>query len=331
MGKFFGPTANPISGAGFFHGSAVTFSNKWTTVTTGFENDANAFSQINYLNGHWVISGFQSLSQVVFVSADGGATWVKNSVATTAAAYSSAGAAFGAGTYVYVVGTAASAAPLSFTSPDLATWTPHSTGFSGGGTVSAPVFGNGVFVLTLQGHADYATSADGITWTHHNAYVPTAWGPVIFDGTRFVAGVDGVSATSKLAVSTDGINWTESAATLTVGVSALANQGATQYVCGQGGNDSGDSVNGALTTATAITFSDALHQTQALQFGSVRWTRCNGLLNTIQSSANGLAWSADTVPSAGGGYLSIGFNGGNKFIAVGFGNITNNFAATRLG
>ena len=337
MGHFFGPTPNPIPGEGFFQGSKLVYANKWNQLITGFENDANTFSFVAYLNEHWVISGYgpTELAHVVFVSANGGATWLKNAVATTAAASPSTGTAFGNSNYVYVVRGATGVQPFSFTSPDLSTWSQNNTGFANAALTSTPVFGPGVFLLVRIGAADYATSPDGITWTHHNAYVPQSWlASPIWDGTRFVALViSSGSSSNKIAVSTDGINWTESSATLSnLSIpNAIANQGATQYVAGDAGGGAGDSVNGALTVATAISFSDSTHPTQALCFGDTHWTRCNELTNALQSSTDGMTWSQDTVPSAGGGYSSIGFDGASKFIAVGFGNITNNFAATRNG
>ena len=333
MGHFLGPTVNPISSEGFFVGSQLpnNAAKVWTQLVTGFENDGNSFSFVAYLNGQWVISGDTGTGHVVFVATNGISSWVKHSVGTTATSQTSVGSAFGDGTYVYVVKGATGAQPLSFTSTDLSTWTRNNTGFANGANLGTPVFGNGVFLLVQRGGTDYATSPDGATWTHQSTYVPHSWlGSVIFDGTQFVALVQGVSSTLKIAVSPDGVSWTESSATLTVGSPiAVANRGTTQYVCGTSTpSDAGNSVNGALTTVTAVSFNDALHATAAIAFGVANFARCNMTTNGLQSSSDGITWKKDTTPSGASNFNQLGYGAG-RFIAVGAGNSTNNFAAKR--
>lgn len=332
MGHFIGPPSSlGIVSNGIF-GNPVTAPSGWTTLVTGFEASPNFFRTIDFVNGTFVIStnNGSQLAHTVIASPDG-VTWSQHSVVTTAQGFRSEGVAFGAGVYVFVIDNAIST-PRVYTSPDLVTWTLANPGFAAANLLSRPRFGNGVFLLTSLGTAHYATSPDGTTWTQQSTYAPKQWlvNP-IFDGTRFVAPVLNASSVGKLAVSTDGVNWTESSVSLAAGSNlfALAANAATLYDVGNASTDSGDSVNGALSSDTAIAFNDSGNPTQQLCFGGGRWTRCNQNTATVQSSLDGVSFSQDSVPAAANFFNDIAFGLG-EFIAVGGDNSGNNYAAFRL-
>lgn len=335
MGRFFGPVPNIISAAGFFRGSGAA-GHTWTQVITGFEAAAGWFS-VSFANGLFLITANSSPVSSVVRSSDL-VTFTSHNIAA-AALYNPTSVVFGAGTYF----TALHQNPVAFgvlgyTSPDLVTWTLQATGFPlnfANGRVFLPVFGNGVFLLVSQGSAAYATSPDGATWTQQSTYVPTNWGQPVFDGTRFAATVIGVSATPKIATSLDGINWTESAATLDANFSGgsiplfVGNHGTSQYVAGQSTNDAGDSLNGALTSVTAFTFNDSGGATGSTPvFSGSSWARTDTLSSRIVSSANGLAWSQDTVPAVAHAWSNVAFGAG-AFAVIGTDTGGNNLLATR--
>lgn len=334
MGRFFGPTPNIISAEGFFRGSGASGGPRtWTQVVTGFET-FGTWANGGYANGLYWIAQNTATTANVLTSPD--LVTFTNHQILAATPYRTRGMAFGGSTYVAALDDNPAFGILAYTSPDLVTWTSHNANFPAIGNdqrVWIPVFGNGVFLLVSQAGPDYATSPDGATWTLQSTYVPNTWGQPVFDGTRFVAAVLGASSTPKIAVSTDGINWTESTVTLSASFNSgglpfsLGADGTSQYVAGEQVDDAGESVNGALTTGTTLSFNDSGNGTTWIEFGSVSWARCNDVNGNLFSSSDGITWVQDTVPGSPTFFINIAFGGG-AFIAVG-GNGSGYFLATR--
>lgn len=335
MGRFFGPTPNIISAEGFFRGSAGTTTRTWSQVTTGFESTGEFFF-CSFANGLYLIT-YQSGTVSSVITSSDLVTFTKHNIAA-AANYTPRSVAFGASTYFTVLDNNPTAFGIhGYTSPDLVTWTLRATGFpatAANQRVFLPVFGNGVFLLVSQESAAYATSPNGVTWTQRSTYVPNNWGQPIFDGSKFVAAVMGSANTPKIATSTDGVTWTESTATLGAAFTAgpvpffVGNDGTGQYIAGESHDDSGDSLNGALTTVTAFSFSDSGNATGSSPVWSGgSWARSNANNADLVSSTNGLTWHQDTVPATAHFWNNIAF--GSKFIVVGGDNSGHNMLASR--
>jgi hypothetical protein len=332
MGRFFGPTPNIISAEGFFRGSAAPAAQPktWTTLTTGFEASPDQFVQIFFANSHWLITTTQPGVRITLVTSTDGVHWVQHPVVASATSIETPAAAFGAGVYV-VTGSQGGAVPRLSSSPDLGTWTPRTLGFPSNTFLFNPVFGNGVFLLVASGPVTslYATSANGITWTQQSAYVPVQWGQPIFDGTQFVTPVLNPSGVPKMVTSPDGINWTEAGAVLTLTTPIfVANQGTSQYVIGDVAAPGGDSLNGALTTATPVAFASG-DPTAWLAYGAGSdWARCVQINNHVESSSDRLSWVGDTVPAIAATIDNMAWNG-VEWIAVGSQTGALNYAMTR--
>lgn len=340
MGRFFGPVPNVISSDGFFRGSAgATGPFTWTQVITGFEL-GNTWTFGTFANGLYLIGATDFANTCQVISSPDLATFTNHNITTTAGGLQTRGVTFGAAVYVAVLDNRPGTAPVVYTSPDLVTWTARVTGF---GTAAAdqrlfiPVFGSGVFLLAAIAGPHYATSPDGATWTQQSAYVPSSWGQPLFDGVKFVAAVNGSSATPKIATSLDGINWTESTATLTAAFTSgglpfgVGNKGTSQYVVGQRANDTGNSLNGALTSVAAFTFNDSGAGDSLMGvpvYSGSSWARNNGSNKRIVSSGSGTTWKEDTVPATASFWGNIAYGAGH-FIAVGGDNGGNNMLAKR--
>lgn len=301
-------------------------------MVTGFESSPNFYRTIDFANSTFLISANNSAqtAHTVIFSTDG-VTWTQNSVATTPGGFRSEGIAFGAGVYLYVTDTTGGAVPRVYTSADLVTWTQRTTGFAANASLARPARGNGQFLLVQIGAANYATSPNGSVWTQRSSYVPHAWETVVFDGTRFVASVMGTGNTPILAFSTDAINWTEGTATLSfTAATMLGNNGSTQYVVGNGSNDTGNALPNSLASETTFSFNDGGNGTEALKYGLTNYARCNQNTATLQRSSDGTTWTQDTVPAAASFFQDIGF-GLSEFIAIGGDQSGNNYTAFRPG
>lgn len=327
--SFFGPNARTLANpTGAPSGSSPPVSKTWTNLTTGFETGPDLYYQIFWVGNRWLITTTVGTPNriTVLVSANG-TSWTQRVVVVASTAIQFPGAAFGAGVWV-VTGMQSGVAPRLLSSPDLITWTARTIGFAASTFLQNPVFGNGVFLLASTGSA-YATSTNGITWTQQSSYVPTAWGQPIFDGTRFVAPVRNPSGIPKLAVSTDGIHWTDSTVTLSeTNPYFVGNSGTSQYVVGDASTSAGQSVNGALTAASSANFNDSA-ATAWIAFGSGSdWARCNGINAVTGSSPDGIAWAIDNVPGTAGLINNMAWNG-TEWIAAGGTNFSTNFTMTR--
>lgn len=331
--KTFGNPGGALSGDGYFvngqSGGPQPGGKIWTTLTTGFEASQDQFYRIYYLNNRWLITtttGTPVNRNTVIVSTDG-IHWTQHVVQNTSVIRQTPGASFGAGTYI-VSRNVNGGAPLVSSSTSLIAWVVNPSSFSTADQVNDPVFGNGVFLLVSNSTPAYATSPDGLTWTQQTAYVPTQWGQPVFDGTRFVCPVMGVSNTPKIAVSADGVNWTESAATLSItDPTVLGFNASTQYVVGEDSDDHGDSVNGALTVASAVSFNDANGPSGWIAYGT-DWARCTAVNASVSSSPGGTSWGTDTLPAAAAFITNMAWNGA-EWIAVGFTGAAQNFSMTR--
>jgi hypothetical protein len=327
--SFFGLNARTIANpTGTPGGSSPPAPKTWTVLTTGFETASDQYYQIFWVGNQWLITTTVGTpNRITVLASANGISWTQRVVVVASTGIQFPGAAFGAGVWV-VTGMQSGVVPRLLSSPDLITWTARAIGFASGTFLQNPVFGNGVFVLASNGSA-YATSPNGTTWTQQNAYVPTEWGQPIFDGTRFIAPVRNPSNVPKLAMSTDGINWTDSTVTLSLTQPFMVgNAGTTQYVVGDASTFAGQSVNGALTAASSVNFNDTA-TTAWIAFGSGSdWARCNGINSSVQSSPDGLTWVMDNAPATAGVINNMAWNG-SEWIAVGGSNASTNFSMTR--
>jgi hypothetical protein len=290
----------------------------WTQLITGLESLNQAFFSLDFVNSQFVIG---AAGTQVFVSPDA-ATWTLHTVSGFGPPN---GVTFGAGTYVIVLNN--SPQPHVASSPDLATWTAHTAGYPASSeTLWKPVFGLGVFLTASQNTARYSTSPDGATWTLRSTYVPNRWGQPIFDGTRFLAPVLNGSNVPKIVTSTDGITWTEQLS-LTAAFNAsstpylLGNNGTTQYLAGESLDDAGNNVNGALTTASAISYNTSGISTLVQPvYSGTSWARMDGEgtgVSCLSSSSDGITWFLDSVPAGLFGGTDLAFGLG-KFLGLGF-------------
>jgi hypothetical protein len=103
------------------------------------------------------------------------------------------------------------------TSPDGINWTVRdvSLGVPSGGSFKDISFGGtepGTWLIVCDFPAVYFTSTDLVTWTRRTLPAARRWTGIAWIGGKWVAIVDGDSAGQNIkAISTDGINWTESA------------------------------------------------------------------------------------------------------------------------
>jgi len=225
-------------------GSAILTSTDLVTWTEGEARPVNAhLSGIAYGPAGYIAVGSRdegygsSLRRGVVLQSDDGESW-----AETALGYGlpASAVAYGNGRYVVLTdgGTA-------FVSTDGQTW--EAAALPALGTVTAMTFGNGLFVCISNGRS--FASADGLHWSASAQAVYVGAGSLVFDGTHFVVlignttvgfstdgiawqtqDVTGVSmalqavgyangvfaglsfkngTVTPLAVSTDGVHWTE--------------------------------------------------------------------------------------------------------------------------
>lgn len=331
MGRFLGPnSAINIAKQGFFGVSPVAGGQTWTQLITGLEGPGPQYFSLDFANGNFLLGA----AGTAVVSSPDAVTWSSHFVSGFGPP---AGVAFGAGVYVVVLNNTPQ--PHIGSSPDLATWTIHLAGYPATSeSLWKPVFGGGVFLTVSQSTARYATSPDGATWTLRSTYVPNRWFQPIYDGTRFVAPVLNGSNVPKIVTSTDGINWTEQV-TLTAAFNGgsspffVGDNGTTQYIAGESTDDVGNNINGALTTATVISFSNpGVGTLVAPVFSGTSWARLNNGtasgISDLSSSPAGTLWTLDTVPAGFVTSVDLAFGLG-KFLALGYDASNDLFMITR--
>lgn len=181
--------------------------------------------------------------------------------------------------------------------------------YSGTQWVALPVVGG------VSG-SDIDTSPDGLTWTTRT--LPTIgpsgcqWASLGFNGATYLAVSGGGGGFATTATSTDTISWTAHAG-LSLACPSEGNNIATNgsLFClgpGSGDHNSYTSTTGATWTAHAITIPGTNAWGQLLFNGSI-FLAVNAVEDTALRSTDCTTWTTPAMPSNGGGYLPLAWNG----------------------
>jgi hypothetical protein len=308
----------PNQGGGSGGGGGST----WTQIVTGFESGPNTFDFPAFVNSNWVIVAHGNSRPVAVIYSNNLVNWSENLIdnfLTTGlgprgmayggaiAVYAIAVFAVGSGTKVY------SSSSLSNTSWTLAAVPGFTTTDPCNGIAWSP--GAGVFLVTTE-LGRYATSPDGVTWTHQTAYAPSQLSAPIYDGSDFVVmSVHG--GAGKVAVSSDGVSWTE-IATLTfnsVASGPIVAQAPGNYVCGDPNSDNGNTVISGVVTP--FNFNSPGNASTGLAYGLGSYAWINNNTGIPSSSSNGTTWFQDTVPSDNIAQVAYGTSPVDVFLACG--------------
>lgn len=197
-------------------------------------------------------------------------------------------------------------------SPDGVIWSV--VGIPGGSPLGPKVkdiaFGNGVYVMGMDGSPGLFTSPDAVTWTARTA--PPSWenslaaSPAItFEKGEFIA-----ACGTTVYTSPDGINWRVRAGTpsLQSNMQAVVYRAGRHYVVYSGGSPAFRSEDGLMWEPFA-TPSARVHTYGGGWFVAVADTQA-------WRSADGNTWTATSLPSTAGSYLSVVHVGG-RFFAFG--------------
>jgi hypothetical protein len=194
VGRFFGPTAEVVSGAGFFRGSAAPASVGWTAQTIA--TTAGAFNSNVAAGGG--VALLVDTNQALWRSTDGGVTWAATGHSFVNGPYS---IAFAADTFILL-----NSANTAFGSTDGGlTWTAgEGVGLNGANPAGD---GSGNWLTGSVVNLNTSSSPnDGISWTAHviagsgNHVVSLIW-----DGTQWV---DCSGNGNQIATSPTGTVWT---------------------------------------------------------------------------------------------------------------------------
>jgi hypothetical protein len=217
------------------------------------------------------------------------------------------GLAYGNGIFVLTVGSTNTV----YSSPDGINWTLRSMPVSA--AWHRVTYGGGKFVAVATG-TTAAYSLDGITWVQCTMPSSQMWWDVTYGGGKFVA-VD-ANGGGKVAVSTDGINWTENS------VSGMSGYSMTQVSFGNGVfviTASTPSSCKILTSFDGATWAsdDAVFVTGIVTFGNGVFV----ILETPGSPANraaiskdGIIWEIKTLPTSAQWYIARYC--GDRFVLV---------------
>lgn len=197
---------------------------------------------------------------------------------------------------------------VSATSPDGVNWTvrsirmPHRwSGIAWGGGKFVAVAADGGMTASSSGAALAAVSSDGKTWTRSTlTRATTVWNTVTYGNGNFVAASSGATITDTVvAVSPDGITWTEHALPVFANWAHAAYGNSVFMLAANGANSVLTSPDGITWTSNAgpswsnglftdLTFADGVFK--LLADNSANPTSYQNIITT----ANGTAWSADT-------------------------------------
>lgn len=258
-------------------------------------------------------------------------TWV-NSVSATAQAVDSYGAnpsaiAFGAGKFIIPSSTGGT--PAIASSDGGVTWAPVPG-------LPAPfqfiAFGAGVFVCGATPEfpnneiLDYATSADGVTWTARTINLNTVFG-IIFNhvfsviGIKFVNGAfhvffksDNVGTSVQMCSSVDGINWTNSSASFLFSSSDIID---IAFGAGKYNIVVGASVytGATLATLTQQALFVGFPNRNAIAFGAGLFIAIDDSDDLLYTSPDGAVWTPISVPPDPPGGPNVSIPIGIQFVS----------------
>jgi hypothetical protein len=259
-----------------------------TGMITGNSTARAAFGNGTYVT---VARSSGSVNASFYTSSDG-KNWTIRTVAVGAINRASArGVAFGAGRFVAMMNTSASATGnvLPRHSVDGITWNASAapTGLVANtlSDIAGLAYGAGLFVAVGVANSAglatnrYLTSPDGVTWTARSLPLSLSWKDVAFGNGRFTAIASGLAALTSV----DGINWTQ------VNMPTSADWETLTY----GG---GKWIAVAPTTTTAAISSDGITWTTTTLPAASAW---NGIATngTIFVATNGTAAPAVLTPT----------------------------------
>ena len=165
----------------------MTASTKWYSVAYG--------------NGKFVAVARNS--PYYFAYSDDGITWTNSNMP---ASVSWRSVAYGNGRFVAI----AASTNVAAYSDDGIIWS--TTNMPVSNTWDLVTYGNGMFVATGMSK-NVAYSNDGIVWTESTMPTSNSWRPVVYGNDKFVALA---SSSDVAAISTDGINWSNTTTTTTL-------------------------------------------------------------------------------------------------------------------
>jgi hypothetical protein len=231
----------------------------------------------------------------------GGMTFVESYGTLPNAFWSSV--AFGAGVFVAVAGSTATAA----TSTDGITWTQRSLPATS--TWQSVCFGGGLFVALTSSDSVAATSPDGITWTLRNLPSSQNWHGVTYGGGLFVA----LAYSSAIAAtSPDGITWTQRSLPVS----------STWYAVTYGGGQFVALANSSTVAATSpdgITWTQRVNSVgasgwQSVTYGAGLFVAVAQSVAFAATSPDGITWTSRTLPATAN-WNSVTYSG-SQFAAV---------------
>lgn len=184
---------------------------------------------------------------------------------------------------------------VMYSTDDGLTWTSTSVSMMVG---TASAYGNGTFLMirAFSGGQDTITSTDGVTWTQHTGVLPSGadWRSVVYGDAGFIA-VDG-NSTSRVAISPDGITWTEVSveADVSGGYWTDIAFGGGVYVAVRGWGYSGSGPAAMYSsdglTWTAATGTDG-KSSYAVHYGNGLFVGDGGWPDYIMTSTDGISWT----------------------------------------
>jgi hypothetical protein len=255
----------------------ITWTGRGSTVITSYGRGV-AFGKDTSNNNLWVAVGTGGNT---IASSTDGITWTgRGRTVITSEAF---GVAYGNGLWVAV----GEGGNTIATSTNGINWTGRGKTVITGSARSV-AYGNGLWVAVGEGGNNVATSTNGITWTPSNVMGTNALGTCIAYGNGlWVAGGGGGS--SKMASSTDGINWTN-----------------------RGGDGNGGVISGAVNSVAygnnlwvAFGISSGGTPTYATSTDGMAWTHRGGLQNEVYS----VTYSNNLWIAGGGNSIATSTNG----------------------
>ena len=168
-----------------------------TTKPNPFVAGSTSLQGVEYVNGVFIAVG---QAGAIATSTDGN-TWTVRHQASSLTSGVIRAIAYNAGQYIVSGNTLNTV----YTSTDLVTWTPRTTG--GGGSHVALIYAMGKFVASAQSGSPFVTSIDGITWNNNGTLAPTGSG--IFGLTSIPNKYVAVGGVGMIMTSPDGSTWTE--------------------------------------------------------------------------------------------------------------------------
>lgn len=279
----------------------------WTAGSGVSSNVGNlAGVPLDYLNGLWLLGGYNGTTSEVRTSSDGITFTHRTNGSSTVASFSAF--AWGAGLYVAVGGTG----DLR-TSADGTSWTARTSQFGSGHIYGVAYNGSNLFVAVGGGATNkVATSADGITWTGRGtSQTAGSINGVAYGAGLFVA-VTGITP-AEIKTTTDGVTWTSRTNPLT-GAGIMVRWVNGEFWMSTSTNKLARSADGINWTEVANPL--GANVVYGVAAGNGRLIVCGaaGLLSV--SDDNGATWAARTSGFASTAVKGIACNG-SRFVIAG--------------